>query len=727
MTAPEHPDTTAERAREAHIKLARKRIEAELTWLRGELDLALETATNPDEETRRARKKALRDAHHARVVTLAARGPLVWDELCLRFDLNPLDRILLGVAIANELAPDFARRVADLHGHAERTWPTAALVMESRLVESASWPALRARLTADAPLIHYRLVTLGGDVDYLGALHRPLIASPRALAHITGDTRLDPLLRAHARHWPIDHRFATTWQLEGALVRALARARGALSLSAQAPLYVVQGPLGSGRARLLHAVASELGRGIITFDINALARDHEHDLESGLRLALREARLVHAVPCLRGFDQLMAEPRGQTEDDAPQVAEHHQLEDVTRILARALEGFPGPAALFIEDPLARRPSSHAIGREVIELTVGLPTATSASALWNGALGDTPTMDGLTERLGTSFVLTPGQVEDATRAVLRERAIVAAHGYDAPPLEFRIVHEEVKRQLRNRLGDVATLVTKRYAWDELIADHTVKVQLRELISRHRHHHKVMETWRFGERFGRATGISALFEGPPGTGKTMAASIIAGELGLDLFQVDLSQVVSKYIGETEKQLARLFDEAERAGAVLLFDEADSLFSKRTQVSSSNDRYSNLKVNFLLQRIERFTGVAVLTTNFPESMDEAFGRRVTVRVRFPQPDARAREALWRSMLERCEVVADDVWFEGLAKDFDLSGGLIRNAVLRAAYMAASRNRNIDHDLLELSARLELKQQGKLLTGDPLGDLAAWADAAG
>lgn len=713
-------DTTPPRSHDperARLRLARKRIEAELNALRGELDLLLEDL--PEDE-RATRLRSLREAYRERVHELAARGPLPWDELCERFELQPLDRVLLTVAVANELAPDFARRFAALHGHNERTWPTAALVMET-LVERASWPALRARLSADAPLIHYRLLTLGGDADYLGALHRPLIASARVLSHVTGELRVDPTLRAHTRHYPLEHQFHNPWQLEPPLARTLVRARGAAALSD--PLFIIQGAEGSGRTRLLHALAGELARGVISFDLPALARDHDHDLEAGLRLALREARLMHAVPCLRGFDQLMAEPRRQTEDDAPQVGEHHQLEDITRILARALEGFPGPAALLFEDPLAQRPGSQGVGRELVELVVGMPSSASAINLWSGALRPAPLEGELTTRLGTTFILTPGQIEDAAGAILRERRIAEAGGQSEGPVDFRVVHEEVKRQLRNRLGDVATLVTKRYAWDELVADNTVKVQLRELISRHRHHHKVMETWRFGERFGRATGISALFEGPPGTGKTMAASIIAGELGLDLFQVDLAQVVSKYIGETEKQLARLFDEAERAGAVLLFDEADSLFSKRTQVSSSNDRYSNLKVNFLLQRIERFTGVAVLTTNFPESMDEAFGRRVTVRVRFPQPDAVAREALWRSMLERCEVVSDDVWFEGLAKDFELSGGLIRNAVLRAAYMAASRDRTIDHDLLELSARLELKQQGKLLTGDPLGDLANWA----
>jgi len=698
---------------DVRVKLAKKRLDAELVWLRGLVDLAL--AHDLDDEARAAAKTALVTSRDQRVSELARRGSLPLDEVLERFGLDPLDRVLLACALANEVAPDFARRFATLHGGGERGWPTAALAMET-FVDARHWPALRARLSPDAPLLRFRLVTLGGDVDYANPLHRPLFVSPRALQHALGHLTLDPTLRAHAEHWPAERAFTTALQLEVGYASALSRARTA-SIRAEregrpAPILLLRGPVGAGRRRLVHTLASERGRGTVSFDLTALARDHDGVLEDGLRLALREARLLDAVPCLREWDALVSEQRYTTEDDAPSAGESRRIEDVTRTLVRALDGFDGPVALLSEDTYGRTPP---LKREVLELQLGMPSAKMATTIWRGTFADQLEPE-LATRLGQTFVLTPGQIEDAAAAVWRDQRFAPERAIDYP-----VVHEVVKQQLRTRLGDVATLVTRRYGWHELVADNTVKVQLRELVSRHRHHHRVMDEWRFSERFGRATGISALFEGPPGTGKTMAASIIAGELGLDLFQVDLSQVISKYIGETEKQLARLFDEAERAGAVILFDEADSLFSKRTQVSSSNDRYSNLKVNFLLQRIERFTGVAVLTTNFPESMDEAFGRRVTVRVRFAQPGPEQRVHLWQTMLARCDVLGGDVDFEALAQDFDLSGGLIRNAVLRAAYMAASRSGTIDHELLVLAARIELKQQGKLLVGDPLGDLAA------
>ncbi len=259
----------------------------------------------------------------------------------------------------------------------------------------------------------------------------------------------------------------------------------------------------------------------------------------------------------------------------------------------------------------------------------------------------------------------------------------------------------------------------HAWDDLVVADELRLQLRELVGRYRHRDKVLRDWGLGRRFGRDIGLSVLFDGPPGTGKTMAAGIVAGELGLDLYQIDLSRVVSKFVGETEKNLSRVFDEAEQARAVLLFDEADSLFSSRTRVESANDRYANLEVNYLLQRIERFSGVAILTTNFPASLDDAFTRRLSMRISFGKPDARARAELWRTMLAGAAVPRAHIDFDRLAAEFELSGGHIRNAVLRAAFIAATRDRSVDHELLRIAARIELKQQGMLVQGSPHGEL--------
>ena len=272
-----------------------------------------------------------------------------------------------------------------------------------------------------------------------------------------------------------------------------------------------------------------------------------------------------------------------------------------------------------------------------------------------------------------------------------------------------------------VGENAKLVQADYAWNDLVVPPDVDLQMRELVGRWRSKSLVFETWGLGKRFATGQGISVLFEGPPGTGKTMAASIIAKELDLDLYQIDLSKVINRYIGETEKNLARIFDEAERSRVMLLFDEADSLFSSRTEVKSANDRYANLEVNYLLQRVEHFTGIAILTTNFPTALDEAFRRRIAMRVTFPKPQVEERKRLWESMLTNRAILDPKLDTEDLAYEFELAGGHIKNAVLRAAFIAATRGCLIDQDLLRIAARIELKEQGLLVHGSPYDDLRA------
>ena len=215
-----------------------------------------------------------------------------------------------------------------------------------------------------------------------------------------------------------------------------------------------------------------------------------------------------------------------------------------------------------------------------------------------------------------------------------------------------------------------------------------------------------------KVAKGLGLSALFSGPPGTGKTMVAGLIADELGLDLYQIDLSRIVSKYVGETEKNLAQLFDAAEAGHAILLFDEADSLFARRTEVKSSVDRYANLEVNYLLQRMEQFAGITILTTNNDTAIDEAFRRRLSFRVDFPMPEADERQRLWQAMVPAEAALGPDIDWSRLAHKFVMSGGYIRNAVLRAAFLAAEDGGAITMGHLSRAAHLEYAAMGKVMS---------------
>jgi SpoVK/Ycf46/Vps4 family AAA+-type ATPase len=280
-----------------------------------------------------------------------------------------------------------------------------------------------------------------------------------------------------------------------------------------------------------------------------------------------------------------------------------------------------------------------------------------------------------------------------------------------------IDDAVRSRITHRLSSKARLVRATEGMAELVVSDEVALLLRILVANYRHRRRVLDDWGFGARFGKGLGLSALFSGPPGTGKTMAAAAVARELGVPLYQIELSQIVSKWVGETEKAIDEVFAEAEAASAALLFDEADSLFARRTEVSSANDRYANLEVNHLLQKVENFSGVVLLTTNNPSVVDTAFLRRFSYHVAFVLPSPDERATLWKSLIPAAAPIASPIRYDQLGRDFELSGGHIKNAVIRAAWFAAELDRPISETLLRLTAHLEVKQLGGVVRDVDVG----------
>jgi len=321
----------------------------------------------------------------------------------------------------------------------------------------------------------------------------------------------------------------------------------------------------------------------------------------------------------------------------------------------------------------------------------LLTETERAVCWRLHLDDAAKADTLAER----YAIGPGAIARAAAAV-------------DPIAALRASRSQRVSRLAERVDRVAT-------WNDLVVTTDVDDALHELVARVRFRRTVLETWGMGEVATTARGVTALFQGGPGTGKTMAAGVIAGALGYELWRVDLSKVVSKWIGETERNLSQLFDAAEEGEIVLLFDEADALFTKRTEVKSSNDKHANAATNYLLQRLDSFTGIAILTTNFGTAIDAAFRRRLAVHVEFPFPDEAERLRLWKAHLPRTLPTRGDLGLPELAETYQLSGGYIRNVALRAAYLAAGRTDApaLTADDLRRAIRLEKERLGKLGNG--------------
>ena len=309
-------------------------------------------------------------------------------------------------------------------------------------------------------------------------------------------------------------------------------------------------------------------------------------------------------------------------------------------------------------------------------------------------------------LANKFILTGGEIH----SICREAAARALLRNSAEPVSLADIEAAARGQSNQGLRRLAQKVNCVHDWPDLVLPARSLRQLREVCAAEKFRHIVYSQWGYDRRLAQGRGLNVLFCGASGTGKTMAAGIIARGLALDLYKIDLSSVVSKYIGETEKQLSQIFHEAGSSNAILFFDEADALFGKRSEVKDAHDRYANVEVAYLLQKMEEYEGIVILATNFRRNMDDAFTRRMHHIVEFPFPDADCRERIWKGLVSPAAPLSSDVNFAFLARQFELSGGNIRNVALAAAFLAAESGGDIRMEHFILGTSRELQKLGKM-----------------
>ena len=534
----------------------------------------------------------------------------------------------------------------------------------ARIVYDGSLQLAFVELGPIAPLRQLNVIERcdGGPSD----LHETQWAwtiSRRIVAWLYGDTSIDPELTACKLAKPI------------ASLDDLALASGVAVLAREAvrmtrSVVLATGARGLGRRSVLVAAAHERAMKLLEIDARKLSNDPRE-----LACIVRECKLMGAFPLVLNVDVL---------DERAQQR-----------LGDRLNAINGP--IFATS--VGRGTALRWNRPVVELRLAPPSSKARAKHWHRALG---TGDGDAQYLAGQYPIAPALVERAAEAA---RARAAERD-----LEPRDIEAGVRSVLDDRLSGLAQRLDVKQSWDDLVIADDHVIALRELVARVRRRGTVYEDWGFADKVGKGLGVAALFSGPPGTGKTMLASLIARELNLEIYVADLSKLVSKYVGETEKQLSELFDAAEAAHAVLLFDEADSLFGKRTDVKSSNDRYANLETNYLLQRLESFTGICILTSNHESNIDPAFQRRLSLHLRLELPTPVERAALWKAMMPTNAPV-EVIDFRNLAHRFEMSGGYIKNAALRAAFLAADEQTPITEALLHRSAMVEYEAMGKIV----------------
>lgn len=644
-------------------------------------------------------------------------SPLV--ELGDRLALDPAERALVAIAVAYELEPD----VRDLC-HTLAWGRPAALYADVCRDLAPELAGSRAQLGVLHPggVLRRAGVVLvhpppGGPRD--STLAGTVAVSRHILDWLFGEHRLDEAIAAFMTVLP-RQRFqgvylpdSVTSDIDRVVDRLgdralLARLPGDREPDAL-PLVLIQGPPGAGKRAVAQALASRLGRplalasvpGSLVAQAGAPLRDH-----TALDRALGEARLRRAVVYLSGIEALRAGSEGGASLDdvmlrqaAKRAIEEH---DDLAIVATTERGMPSlpvarPFHLIRMTPanLETRRKAWSAGLAMVKSHAG-PSGVSRGVGLS---------DDAADELASRYVIGPGVIADV---IADASAFARATG---EPVDRKAIEDAVGRRLTLRLGSFGTLITRKARLDEMVLPEDVVEAMGDMVAMVRERTQILERWGYSEHLGLSRGVSALFSGAPGTGKTMAASVLAGALGLELIRIDLSAVTSKWVGETEKHLAKIFDEAQSANAMLLFDEADSLFGKRTELKSAQDRYANLEVNYVLQRMETFDGISILTTNFESAIDQAFLRRLNFRVRFPEPEEDERKELWRRLLPPNTGIADQVDFQTLAERFEMTGGHIRNAIVRAAVVAARQGRAMEPKDLLIGAHHEYAEMGKVM----------------
>lgn len=569
--------------------------------------------------------------------------------------LDPLEGALLALCAAPVLDARYGRLIGYLHDDLTRKLPSPRLLAQLLASQAAEEPVL-ARLACRAPLRRDGAIEMLEEAGGVPAADRLLALDEQLATFLLGaELGSDGFLHEVREVWPD---------------AVSAREQGTIEAVSQAVLSAEGLPLLCAGPDAEQILAQALRRSLIVLEATQL------DDERLLARARLRARLTGAQLAIGGLDQLAVEERRRLRDHLSAPGDHLLLCSNRPHVPPALAGLPHLTAI-----------------------VEPPGETERASLWAAHIPEAGHSD-----VVAAFAFSSEQIGQAARLALiqarnagRERPVAADLGLAA------------RRIARRDLDQHARLLHGPYAWEDLVLAEEELSQLRSIVARLRHRALVLETWGFGERIAPAAGLKILFAGESGTGKTMACQVIANELGLDLYRVDLSRTVSKFIGDTEKNLAKLFDAAEDAGAVIFFDEADALFGRRSKVSDAHDRYANLEVAYLLQRIEEFVGAVVLATNLRHNLDQAFLRRLDFVVDFPLPDRAQRRQLWERHIPAGAPLARDVDLDALAHH-NLPGGSIRNCVLHAAFAAADDGHPISAVHLEAAVRLEQRKLGRL-----------------
>jgi SpoVK/Ycf46/Vps4 family AAA+-type ATPase len=613
-------------------------------------------------------EQALREA------ASALSSPSALDTLSQAFGLSQFERSVLLMCAGMEFDSSFASLCAAAQGDQARAFPTFSLALAA--FPHAHWSAL----TPAAPLRKWRLIEVGSASSLTLA---SLKIDERILHYLAGIQHLDERLSGIVEHIHAAEELVPSHR---AIADRIAEIWSHASDKGAMPAIQLCGGDVAGK------------RAIATTACDSL----------GLRLSVLPGHFIPTGPSeIDGLTRLWW--REAVLGSSALLLECDEMDDTDHARERAITQFieaTGNALI-----LATRERRRERRRAIVTIDVHKPGSNEQRAIWHRVLSDqAASLNGKVESLVSQFSLSAQAIENASLETLARSRAGGDQNTSGPDEIGQALWDACRAQSRPRMESLAQKIDPAAGWQELVLPEPQRQILRDIAAHVRQRARVYDAWGFRSKGARGLGISALFAGSSGTGKTMAAEVLADELRLDLYRIDLSQVVSKYIGETEKNLRRVFDTAEEGGAILLFDEADALFGKRSEVKDSHDRYANIEVSYLLQRMETYRGLAILTTNMKNALDTAFLRRLRFIVQFPFPDAAHRADIWRRIFPP-ETPTEGLDVEKLAR-LNVAGGNIRNIALNAAFFAADAGEPVRMNHILRAVHSEFAKMEKPLT---------------
>jgi AAA+ superfamily predicted ATPase len=611
-----------------------------------------------------------------------------------RFALTSLDKDILLFGLLPELDLKYERLFGYIQDDVTRKKPTVALALDLLCTSFEDRLARRQSFSQHAPLIKYHFISLHDDTPgkHCSLLAKSLKLDDRIRDYLLGFDEID------ANLLPFVHRIAPQRRLEDIILADDIRARLVHLTDAHKDgihlIWYFYGPEGTGKRSTAEALCHRLGTGLLVADVKLMSQV-SLPFETITKLLCREAMLQDATIYWKDFDTLL--------DD-----------DFSSQLRTAMaEVEQNPGLVFLSGGRVWDARYSWGSKLFIPVEFPVPDYGQRQQLWLASLdSQAKATETAVGALASKFQLSGGQILEAA-SLARNLALWR----DGGSVTGDDLHWACRQVSNQKLIQLARKVKPRYIWADIVLPKDQLEQLREICNYVKYHQLVYGEWGFEHKLSLGKGLNVLFAGPSGTGKTMAAEIMANELGLDLYKIDLATVVSKYIGETEKNLDRIFKEAQDSNSILFFDEADAIFGKRSEVRDSHDRYANIEIAYLLQKMEEYQGIVILATNLHKNLDEAFARRMHFSVEFPFPEEEDRYRIWQKAFPETAPLSRDIDLAFMARQFKITGGNIKNIALSAAFLAVEDSGIVTMEHLIRATKREYQKMGKLCTEADFG----------